>query len=226
MLAAADKEKPGGPKAARVRADGDGQGFDADRAFGYLTRICDIGPRISGTQGMERQQQLIAEHFSKLKAQVKFQSFDAPHPQTRQPVRMSNMIVSWDPEAKERVLLACHYDTRPHRRPRSEPATRPRRDVSGGQRRRQRRGPVHGDGAPFAGGSSPTYGVDFVFFDGEELVYGNRDPYFLGAEHFAKEYRDHPPQHKYVCGVLVDMIGGKNLELFQESQQPAIWPRK
>ncbi len=215
MLAAADKEKPGGPKAARGRADGDGQGFDADRAFGYLTRICDLGSRISGSEGMEQQQQLIAEHFSKLKAQVKFQSFDAPHPQTRQPVRMSNMIVSWDPEAKERVLLACHYDTRPiaDRDPNPQLA---------------REGMFLGanDGASGVAlfmemghhlpGIKPRYGVDFVFFDGEELVYSNRDPYFLGAEYFSKEYRDHPPKHKYVCGVLVDMIGDKNLELFQE----------
>ena len=27
---------------------------------------------------------------------------------------MNNIIISWDPAAKERVLLACHYDTRPH----------------------------------------------------------------------------------------------------------------
>ena len=73
--------------------------IDPERAFGYLARICDIGPRLSGSAGMERQQELIKDHFTKLKAQVKFQSFDAPHPQTRTPVRMNNMIVSWDPAA-------------------------------------------------------------------------------------------------------------------------------
>src|SRR5258708_1988154 len=87
---------------------------DPDRAFGYLAKICALGPRISGTEGMDRQQQLIADHFTKLKAQVKYQSFDAPHPSTRTPVRMNNMIVSWNPDAGDRVLLACHYDTRPH----------------------------------------------------------------------------------------------------------------
>src|SRR6185295_14308495 len=87
---------------------------DPDRAFGYLARICDIGPRISGSPGMEEQQKLIAEHFANLKAQVKFQSFDAPHPLNAKPVRMNNIIVSWDPAATKRVLLACHYDTRPH----------------------------------------------------------------------------------------------------------------
>ena len=30
-------------------------------------------------------------------------------------------------------------------------------------------------------------GVDFVLFDGEEFVFADRDPYFLGSTHFAEE---------------------------------------
>jgi hypothetical protein len=190
--------------------------FDADRAFGYLAKICEIGPRISGSEGMEKQQQLIVEHFSKLKATVKFQSFDARHPATGKPVRMNNMIVSWDPRATERVLLACHYDTRPHADRDPDPQLAGRGKFLGAS-----------DGASGVAllmelghhlrSIQPTYGVDFVFFDGEELVYDDvRDPYFLGSEFFAKEYRDRPPEYKYVCGVLVDMIGGKKLQLYQE----------
>jgi hypothetical protein len=164
---------------------------------------------------MEKQQQLIAEHFSKLKARVAFQSFDAPHPLTRKPVRMSNLIISWDHEAKERVLLACHYDTRPHADRDANPQLAEKGTFLGAN-----------DGASGVAlfmelghhlrQIKPTYGVDFVFFDGEELVYHPNDPYFLGSTHFAKEYRDNPPKYQYVCGVLVDMIGGKDLKLFQE----------
>jgi hypothetical protein len=189
--------------------------FDANRALGYLTKICDIGPRISGSEGMEKQQQLILEHFSKLKAPVKFQSFDAPHPLSGKPVRMNNVIVSWDPQANERVLVACHYDTRPHADRDPDPVLASRGKFLGAS-----------DGASGVAllmelghhlrGIQPTYGIDFVFFDGEELVYGEADPYFLGSEYFSKEYRDRPPKYKYVCGVLVDMIGGKKLQLYQE----------
>jgi hypothetical protein len=188
---------------------------DADRAFGYLTKICDIGPRISGSQGMQRQQALIAEHFAKLKAQVRFQSFDAPHPQTRAPVRMNNIIVSWDREAQERVLVACHYDTRPHADRDPNPQLAQRGAFLGAN-----------DGASGVAllmemghhlrEIKPTYGVDFVFFDGEELVYNPTDDYFLGSEHFAADYRDNPPAYKYVYGVLVDMIGDKDLQLYYE----------
>lgn len=188
---------------------------DAERAFGYLTKICDIGPRISGSQGMDRQQTLIAEHFAKLKAQVKFQSFDAPHPQTRTPVRMNNVIVSWDRDAPERVLVACHYDTRPRADRDPNPQLAQRGAFLGAN-----------DGASGVAllmemghhlrQIKPTYGVDFVFFDGEELVYNPTDNYFLGSEHFARDYRDKPPAFKYVYGVVVDMIGDKDLQLYYE----------
>ena len=43
-----------------------------------------------------------------------------------------------------------------------------------------------------------------------------RDPYFLGSEHFAREYVASPPAHKYKCGVLVDMVGDAQLQIFRE----------
>jgi len=60
------------------------------------------------------------------------------------------------------------------------------------------------------------YGVDFVFFDGEELVYGDRDPYFLGSEWFARRYVDEPPAYQYRWGVLLDMVGDADLQIYQE----------
>ncbi|MBT4866484.1 MAG: M28 family peptidase [Planctomycetaceae bacterium] len=185
---------------------------DARRAFRYLVKVCAIGPRISGTTGMAQQQKLIVGHFTKLGAQVRMQSFDVAHPQTGTPVRMNNIVVSWNKQAKERVLLACHYDTRPF----------PDRD------RVNPRGRFIGANDGGSGVAlfmelghhmqklQPQYGVDFVFFDGEELVYEPRDKYFLGSEHFARDYRDNPPEHIYVWGVLVDMIADRRLALYKE----------
>lgn len=190
--------------------------MDSKRAFDYLSQVCKLGPRISGSAAMEKQQSLIAEHFDKHGAKVQFQSFDAAHPLTREPVRMANIIVSWQPDAKERVLLACHYDTRPHADRDPNPQFAARGTFLGAN-----------DGASGVAlfmemahqmkSIEPKYGVDFVFFDGEELVYGENDPYFLGSEHFAKTYRDKPPAHRYICGVLVDMVGGKNLKVYFET---------
>src|SRR5580693_3899624 len=37
--------------------------FDGKRAMEYLEAICKIGPRMSGTAGMTKQQELIEKHF-------------------------------------------------------------------------------------------------------------------------------------------------------------------
>ncbi len=85
---------------------------DASRAFGYLTDICRIGPRRAG----RRDGHAVAKSLRALREAggvVRYQTFDSPHPLTGNPVRMNNVIVSWHPRTKERVLIACHYDTRP-----------------------------------------------------------------------------------------------------------------
>lgn len=186
--------------------------LDPARAFQYLSKICRIGPRMSGSHGMQKQQDLISRHFRDLNAQVRYQSFDAEHPVNGTPVRMNNMIISWHPESKNRILIACHYDTRPY----------PERDS------RNPRGIFIGanDGASgvallmelghFIPEMDLNVGVDFVFFDGEELVYFDRGTFFLGSEYFAKEYRDNPPEYKYQAGILVDMIGDRRLNLYME----------
>jgi hypothetical protein len=190
--------------------------LDGLRAFRYLEQICALGPRPSGSPGMQRQQQLVQAHFEKLGGQVTLQKFQARNPLGGDPVPMANVIVEWHPDRQERILLCAHYDTRPL----------PDRDPDPAQRRD---GVFIGanDGAsgvavlmelahlmPDFGG---PIGVDFVLFDGEELVYvDGRDPYFLGSTWFARQYVRRPPEHKYRWGVLLDMVGDANLEIYQE----------
>ncbi|MFP6764637.1 MAG: M28 family peptidase [Planctomycetaceae bacterium] len=186
--------------------------FDSARAYGYLKSVCAIGRRVSGSEGMQRQQSLLIRHFQKLGADMKAQRFDVPHPVTGSPVRMTNLVVSFDPSAQQRVLICCHYDTRPY----------PDRDIL------RPRGTFIGanDGASGVAllmelGNQmrtikPRYGVDFIFFDGEELVFNDGDPYFLGSEHFSRWYAAAKPGYRYVAGVLVDMIGDRSLQLSME----------
>jgi hypothetical protein len=200
-----------------------GNPLDAERTFGYLQEVCAIGTRVSATPGMVKQQELLKAHFEKLGAKVSLQEFNARHPQTGAVVKLANQIVEWNPQAKERILLCCHYDTRPF----------PDREVDVAKRRDPFIGANDG-GSGVAllmelgnhmGSLRCKYGVDFVFFDGEELVYDEMrgDPYFLGSEHFAREYAAMPPGHKYKWGVLFDMIGDKHLLMYREVNSMA-WP--
>ena len=196
--------------------------LNADRAYAMLERICAIGPRVSGTAGMLRQQEILKAYFAELGGQVSMQEFPATHPRSGKEVTLANMIVTWHPDRMDRVLLCAHYDTRPY----------PDRDP----RLSNRRKPFIGanDGASGVAllaelghhvkDLPPPVGVDFVLFDAEELVYSERrDPYFLGSEHFARQYRDDPPDHKYRYAVLVDMVGDKQLQIYQEKYSIS-WP--
>src|SRR5262249_19768333 len=87
--------------------------FDPKRAMKYLEKICDIGPRISGTEGMKKQQDLLKKHFQDHGAKVRMQEFTARQRSRKQPVEMANLIASWHPDRERRVILCAHYDTRP-----------------------------------------------------------------------------------------------------------------
>jgi len=190
------------------------QAPDANRAFGYLQQVCAIGPRISGTAGMAQQQQMLAKHFTGLGAQVFFQEWDTPHPITGQPVRLKNLIVSWHPDSKDRVLLCCHYDTRPQPDEEQSPQLRAAQFIGAND---------GGSGVAvlmelghFMPGLPVRQGVDFVFFDAEELIFEKPGKFFLGSEYFSTQYRNTPPPFRYHCGVLLDMVADKDLKIWQE----------
>jgi hypothetical protein len=198
--------------------------FNGAQAYEYLKQVCAIGQRVTATPGMQQQQKLLTEHFEKLGGKVTLQEFPIRHPQTGQQVTGANLIVEWHPEKKDRILLCAHYDTRPY----------PDQD------RRNPQGLFIGanDGGSGVallmqlGHEMPKlagkYGVDFVLFDAEELVYrdsgvlGQGDPYFLGSEHFAETYV-RQPHCKYRWGVLLDMVADADLQLYQE-RNSMLWP--
>jgi len=68
------------------------------------------------------------------------------------------------------------------------------------------------------------WGVDLVLFDGEELVFGRhpetRGDYFLGSKEFGRAYveeiESRGKKSRYVAGIVLDMVGGKRLQINQE----------
>jgi hypothetical protein len=186
--------------------------FNGTRAYEYLKQLCAIGRRTSGSAGMLQQQKLMTAHFQNLGAQVELQRFSVPHPADGSKVPMANLIVHWNPQSTERIVLCTHYDTRPY--PSRDPQD-PRGIFIGAN-----------DGASGTallmelGQEIPKlqskYGIDFVFFDAEEFVFSEEDRYFLGSEYFARRYRQDQPPYHYRWGVLLDMVGDADLQLYEE----------
>ncbi len=184
--------------------------FDAKRAMGYLQDICKIGPRISGSAGMKKQQDLIQKHFEDLGLKVVYQRFEARQASQTAKVPMANMIVSWNPDATRRVILCTHYDTRPiadqepERRRWNDPFISANDGGSGVA--------LLMELARHMKKLKLNVGVDFVLFDGEEYVFQPEDEYFFGSKHFGAQYRKDldKSKNRYKGAVLLDMIGGKN----------------
>ncbi len=200
---------------AAAQGTSKGVAFDPKRALGYLEDLCKIGPRISGTDGMKKQQELIEKHFTDLGAKVAYQKFSARQASRRQPTDMANMIVSWHPERERRVIFCSHYDTRPladqedNRRNWTKPFVSAN-DGGSGVALLMELGHHMKD--------LPTkVGVDFVFFDGEEYIYDrDSDHYFLGSDHFASEYKKAKGKTKYIAALLLDMVAGKEMRFPKE----------
>jgi glutaminyl-peptide cyclotransferase len=192
--------------------------FDGDQAVKYLKQLCDIGPRISGTDGMKKQQELIETHFKKLGATVTRQEFKARQQSQKNDTAFVNLIVSWNPDKEKRVLLCTHYDTRPIADQEANPANWRKpfasaNDGTGGVAMLMELGNRMKD-------LKCEYGVDFVLFDGEEYIFetdhmGGGDRYFIGSEHFADDYTKTKGKRKfqYVAGVLFDLCHGKGASL-------------
>jgi hypothetical protein len=200
-----------GGKAADIK-------FDGDRALKYLKELCDIGPRVSGTPGMKKQQELIEAHFKKLGATVTRQEFKARQRSQKADTDFVNLVVSWNPDGERRVLLCAHYDTRPIADQEANRAnwTKPfvsANDGAAGVAMLMEMGNHMKD-------VKSEFGVDFVFFDGEEFVFetdrlGGGDRYFIGSEHFADDYAKSKGKRKYRydAGVLFDLCHGKGASL-------------
>jgi glutaminyl-peptide cyclotransferase len=190
-------------------------GLEPKRAFGYLEKICEFGPRPSGTPAIEKLQAYLIEHFKALGATVETQDFEVRHPLDGTPVTMRNLIVRIRPELKRRVLLCTHYDTRPF--PDYDPVN-PQGVFIGANDGAS--GPaLFQEIAPQLLKMDLNVGVDLVMFDGEELIFendGTRGEYFLGSKHFATRYATDPKDFVYEAGILVDMIADKELQLYYE----------
>ncbi|MCE5267628.1 MAG: M28 family peptidase [Planctomycetaceae bacterium] len=162
---------------------------------------------------MKTQQRLLAEHFRRLGAEVEFQQFRARDPQDSSWVPMANLLVHWHPKSSERVLLCAHYDTLPYP---LQDRINPRGTFVGAN--------DNASGVALLmelGRDMPRlpskYGVDFVFLDGEEYIFQQSDPMYLGAEFFARQYAREQagqrPAYRYRWGVLLDMIGATDMTL-------------
>lgn len=192
--------------------------FDGKAALAYAQAQVDFGPRAPGLVGHEKGGDWIVTQMKQRADTVVVQRWT--HVTAKgDSLRMRNILARFNPSATQRVLYVTHWDTRPVADA----------DPNFGNRTK----PILGanDGASGVGlfvaladvfkKTKPSVGVDLLFVDGED--YGSFDFYsdtasnpdvLIGSTYFAT----HLPgaDYKPLYGVLFDMIGDADLQMYQE----------
>jgi acetylornithine deacetylase/succinyl-diaminopimelate desuccinylase-like protein len=190
--------------------------FDAGRAFGYLQKQCEFGPRPPGSVAHKQTLDYLLSELKKFAREVVAQDFT--HRVADGPLRLTNIIATFGPEADEKVLLAAHWDTRPFADRDPDP--------------QKHHLPILGanDGASGVAvllelsrafhSKPPDVQVVMVLFDGED--YGKtEDEMLLGSRYFARNMDDRwRPEY----GILIDMVGDKDLDIYIEPNSAAAAP--
>lgn len=193
--------------------------FNPDSAYEYIARQVAFGPRVPNTDAHKKCGEYLASELKRHGAKVINQKADVTA-YDGTILHINNIIGSFQPENKKRVLLFAHWDTRPWAD--NDP------DES------KHHTPILGanDGGSGVGvlletarlirQQNPDIGIDIIFFDAEDYgtpqwaKNGNNDEatWCLGTQYWASN--PHVEDYTARYGILLDMVGGKNPAFYQE----------
>lgn len=187
--------------------------FNGDRAFGFLQKQVDFGPRVPGSEASVNCRAYMVDYFRALGLVVDTQAFVFFDPYSRTNIPMVNVIVHIKGRTTDRqaLIYMAHYDSRP----RIDYPSRPELKDQGL--------PGANDGASGVavmmelaqqfGASTPAANIDLVLVDGEDWgKEGDPENYLLGSKHFAIS----DIHGRYRFGIVLDMIGDKDQQIYRE----------
>ncbi len=181
--------------------------FNADSAYAFVQEQVDFGPRIPNTPEHIAAGDKIIARLEAYGAKVNVQSFEAT---TYDGVnlKLRNIMASFNPTAKKRILLATHWDTRPWA---SKDVLDPTATFDGANDGASGVGVLLEIARTMNANNLPTVGVDLLFFDGEDWGQENgtaTDSWCLGSQYWAKNKGNYSAYY----GILLDMVGAKDAQ--------------
>lgn len=190
-----------------------GDRLSPERLSATARSLLDAGPAAQGHDSKCKVRSLIVKRLKATGATVREIPFHARVPEAGVDWQLVNLVASFKPTARRRLLLGGHWDTRPWADEDPDPT---------------RRGdPVPGanDGvsstaillelADLLGHSPPGIGVDVVLFDGEEGPKGTT-AYFLGSGWLAERWTQQTSLPTPEAGVVLDMVGRRGQRIRSE----------
>jgi Zn-dependent M28 family amino/carboxypeptidase len=191
--------------------------FNSDSAYFFVEQQVNFGPRVISSKAWDNCSKYLTNKLESYNAKVIVQQ--APittYDQKNHTLR--NIIGSYSPEKNNRIALFAHWDSRHVADYDTINTTQPILGANDG-----------GSGvgvlleiARNINLKNPKIGIDIIFFDAED--YGQpenskfptmNDSWCLGSQHWSKN----PHKQNYFAkyGILLDMVGGKDAEFWQES---------
>ena len=191
--------------------------FDEDSAYAYVERQVAFGPRVPNTPEHDACGEWLARELERHGAQVLVQEGRA-RAYDGTILHMQNVIGSFHPESRDRIMLYAHWDTRPFA---DKDSTRMREPIDGANDGASGVG-VLLEVARQLGLKSADVGVDIVFFDAEdygrpawiETTEGSFRDWCLGSQFWAQN--PHVPRYRARFGLLLDMVGAADARFHQE----------
>lgn len=193
--------------------------FSEDSAYTYIKEQCDFGPRVPNTQAHRACGEYIAAKFQKFGAEITNQYVDIKA-YNGDILKSRNIIASFNPESKKRILICAHWDSRPWCDNDPDSANW-RKPVMGANDAASGVG-VMLELARLIQSSPIESGIDFICFDAED--YGtpqweaadkdNSNTWCLGSQYWAGT--PHVYGYRARFGILLDMVGGQGTQFYQE----------
>jgi glutaminyl-peptide cyclotransferase len=191
--------------------------FDGEAALELVEKQVAFGPRVPNTDAHRRTLAFLQEYLAPRADSLSVHEFTHV-PVQGDTLRLANVVASFAPAARSRVMLAAHWDTRPVAEKDPDPARRGQpipgaNDGASGTAVLLVLADVLSKKPPPAG-----YGVDLVFLDGEdfghepETLNARGEDMYLGAKEFARTHAQYRP----LFGILLDLVGDADPVFRQE----------
>ena len=220
-----------GGKTSEVEYISDAPAFNEDSAYTYIAEQCAFGPRVMNSAAHDSCGDYIAEKFSEYGAKVYDQYADAAL-YDGTPIRMRNIIASFNPDAPSRVIISGHWDSRPWADHDSDEANHhtPIDGANDGAssvgimieiaRLLQADAATRGDSALFT--LKPHLGIDFICWDAEDCGTpsfaddgeSHESTWCLGSQHWSGVRHVEGYTARYA--INLDMVGSNQTVFYRE----------
>jgi len=190
--------------------------FDGDSAYLYIKEQVDFGPRFPNNEAHGKCAKYLETKLKSYGLTTQTQIGKAKTFNNNN-ITIKNIIGEYNSDAKKRILLFAHWDSRPFADQDTKDITKP---ILGAN-----------DGASGVGVlievarqlsiTKPSIGVDIIFFDAEDygqppsaMAQSSTDSWCLGSQYWAKNM--HRKDYTAEYGILLDMVGAPNAYFTQE----------